>query len=101
MISFLVCLQGRCATAILANNDYFVYDIVVVAKQWGNGLVVLEWQTSRFQGAQRNVALALNREAERDPHETVFFMIDKMDQLKTVLPRVQELAFIIDPVHRI
>jgi len=45
-----------------------------------------------FQAAQRNALDNIFRESERDPTELLAFGWDKMDQAKTVLPRVNSLT---------
>ena len=44
-----------------------------------------------FQGAQRLAAAALWRESERDLSEVTMLVIDKMDQAKTITPRIVSL----------
>ena len=45
-----------------------------------------------FQSAQRIAMTNLFRESERDPHELMAVAWDKMDQQKTIIPRVAALA---------
>ena len=44
-----------------------------------------------FQGAQRLAVAALWRESERDQSDSTMLIIDKMDQSKTITPRVNAL----------
>lgn len=49
-------------------------------------------QHFQFQGAQRVAMSNVFRESEADPDETLAFSWDKMDQAKTIVPRIAALA---------
>ncbi len=57
-----------------------------------NALLERLGQHYHFQASQRIAALAISRLSERNPADTVFIEIDKMDQQKTIVPRVHALS---------